>query len=145
MRHIVLALMIVLLPLRGWAGDAMATQTATQMATQLTGVAVAMESGAAHALIIRSTGSFNHHVQGSEPAQVIPDCHGQMTSHTDAHDKATNDHSGTCQACQACHTVALSPSPVVLANVFVSPPMHPPLGATFTSAATTLSQKPPIS
>jgi hypothetical protein len=140
MRHLVLALMILLLPLRGWAGDAMATQMAS--------AAVAIESGAARTHEIEATATFDHQHPGFESAQAIPDCHGQMASHSDAHDNAANDHAGTCQACQACqacHTFALSPSPVVVTNVFASPPLPPTPGAAFTSAAAALTQKPPIS
>ena len=137
MRHVVLALMIVLLPLRSWAGDAMATQMA--------GEAIAIESGSANAHKIKAKATFAHKNQGAESAQAIPDCHGQMARQSNIDDPASSDHSGTCQACQACHTVALSPSPVVLAKVFTSPQLRPTPGTTFTSAATALSQKPPIS
>jgi hypothetical protein len=118
---------------------------ATQMATQMASAALAIESGASRTHEIKAQATFDHQHQGLESAQVIPDCHGQIASHSDADDNAANDHAGTCQACQACHTVALSPSPVVLTNVFASPPLHPTLGAAFTSAATALTQKPPIS
>ena len=44
MRYLMLVLMILLLPLRGWAGDAMATNMA---AGQLSSVQVAQKRGAA--------------------------------------------------------------------------------------------------
>ena len=155
MRHLVLALLIVLLPLRGWAGDAMATQMA--------GAAIATESGAASAHEIKATASLDHSKEVFEEVRAIPDCHEQMSHHTDADkgadkradkgaDKsASSEHCGTyqvsqvCQACQACHTVALSSSPLLVAVSFTSPQLRPAHAAAFTSAAAALGQKPPIS
>ena len=126
MRHLVLALMIVLLPLRGWAGDVMAVEMAS------TAIAASASAAGTHEIT----------------AQAMPDCHDQAASHSEA-DKAVNsDHCGTCQACQACqacHTVAVSPSPLEVAVSFASPQLHTTHAAAFTSAAAALGQKPPIS
>ena len=126
MRHLVLALMIVLLPLRGWAGDAMATQMAS------------------HAIAIESA-SFDHQNQALDTPQAIHDCHEQAAGGLEADHTANNDHCGTCQACQACHTVALSPSALKITTSFTSPHLRPVKVAAFTSAAAALGQKPPIS
>lgn len=137
MRHVILALMIVLLPLRGWAGDAMATQMASH--------AIAIESvaGGAHQMV--ATASFDHHNLALEKSQAIHDCQDQAADGRGTDQTANTDHCGTCQACQACHTVALSPSPLEVAASFASPQLRPLHAAAFTSAAGALGQKPPIS
>ena len=145
MRHLVLALMIVLLPLRGWAGDAMATQMASN--------AIAMESGAARAHEMVAGATFysqKEHVEASHAVpHAVPDCHelpaAQPTGQGEAETVAASDHCGTCQACQACHTVALSPAALAVTASLTSPQLRPTRTAAFTSAAAALGQKPPIS
>jgi hypothetical protein len=137
MRHLVLALMIVVLPLRGWAGDVMATQMAS--------APIATISGAAGAHEITAAASFDHENQAVESPHAMPDCHEQMAGHAEADNAASTDHCGTCQACQACHSVALSPSPLAITGSFTSPQLRPTRAAAFTSAASALGQKPPIS
>ena len=133
MRHLILAFMIVLLPLRGWTGDAMATQMAS--------AAVAIESVAAHAQKISATATIG------PQSQVMPDCHEAVSSQPDTGKTAShetgNDHCGTCLACQACHTVALLPALLEVPAGWVSPQLRPARSA-FTSAAAALGQKPPI-
>jgi len=136
MRYFVLALMIVLLPLRGWAGDTMATQMAS--------AAVAIETGAARTHEMAANASFDHQNQVLQTTQAMPDCHEQVASHQETDKTANNDHCGTCQACQACHTVALSPSPLQVTASFTSPQLRPTNAAAFTSVAAALGQKPPI-
>ena len=142
MRHLVLALMILLLPLRGWMGDAMATSMATDMA-------ITMAAGT------HKTSQSNH-FEGQTPAQAapaadpqaLPDCAGhsasQATPAQASHD-AQGEHGQPCQSCQACHTVALSPSSPDLRGAFTAPPMPRSVAAEFTSAVAALGQKPPIS
>jgi hypothetical protein len=129
--------MIVLLPLRGWAGDAMVTQMAS--------AAIATETGAANAHEISVSASLSHKNQTFAVAQAMPDCHEQVASHQESDQTVSNDHCGTCQACQACHTVALSHSPLQVSASFTSPTLRPTHAAAFTSAASALGQKPPIS
>lgn len=124
MRCLVVVLMILLLPLRGWAGDAMATQ----MATHVTSPAVGIEAGAART-----------HDMGASS-----DCAGHQASKQADSSDAKSANGETCQACQACHTVALSSSTAIDSVLFQAP--SPPLvtAAQFTSADTALGQKPPI-
>ena len=120
MRYLIVALMIFLLPLRGWTGDAMATHMAV--------TAVSSESGANHI--------------HEKSAQT--DCAGHQGG-GQADSSVSNSANGeTCQACQACHTVALSSNIAADSVLFVAP--SPPLVTTaqFTSADTALGQKPPI-
>lgn len=144
MRHLVLALMILLLPLRGWLGDAMATQMAGMSVT-----ANAAETGAAHTHEIEPAGSFDHQKPAFEATPALPDCHQQAAAEsktiTSANSEKGNDTCGTCQFCQACNTLALSPSPTEVVASFASPQLRPTPAAAFTSAASALGQKPPIS
>jgi len=143
MRHLVFALMILLLPLRGWAGDAMATQMAGMSVT-----ANATETGAARANGMQPAASFDHQNQAFEATPALPDCHQraaeQSETITSANSAKGNDTCGTCQACQACHTLALSPSPTEVVTSDSSPQLRPTPAAAFTSAASALGQKPPI-
>ena len=136
MRYLVILLMVVLLPLRGWAGDSMATQMA--------GSQIAIESGASHAHETRAA------VTSNRENKVNPDCHdamyGQSATQETSSPAPNGDHSGncqTCQACQACHTVALLPALLVVAGNVSSPQVRL-TGTAFTSAAAALGQKPPI-
>jgi hypothetical protein len=152
-RHLIFALMIALLPLRGWVGDAMATQMAVHSLLQA-GIesaanpqpheADATETIAAGARTTAAAGSFDHHAaaaQGAMPADCLE--HGGATT-----DLASNDSNSACPDCafcQACHTVALT-----AAEPNLSPMAHPsalpqPAAAQFASAEAALGQKPPIS
>jgi hypothetical protein len=137
MRYLVVALMIVLLPLRGWAADTMATKMASSV--------VAIESESAGANIAKVAAESDHKNQASETPHAAPDCHEQMAGHPDAENAANSDHCGTCQACQACHSVALSASLSDVTTAFTSHHLSVTRAFAFTSAAPALGQKPPIS
>lgn len=137
MRFLVLALMIVLLPLRGWAGDAMAIEMAGQ--------AVAIESAATSVHEMGAKKFFDHQNQTLKVAVTIHDCQEQAAGLSEADQAANDEHCGTCPACQACHTVGLSSSPFQVMASFASPQLRPTRTAAFTSASAALGQKPPIS
>lgn len=124
MRCLVLALMIVLLPLRGWAGDDMATQMATQMAS----TAVSSETAA----------------DRTHEMSAATDCAGHSASKQADSSVSKSANGETCQACQACHTVALSSSTAIDSVLFEAPSLPLVTAAQFTSADTALGQKPPI-
>lgn len=134
MRYLTLVLMIVLLPLRGWAGDAMATQMAS--------AAVATELVAVHAHKMGTSATIK------PQSQFTSDCHEAVSTQPDAGKTAShetgNDHCGACLACQACHTLALLPALLEVLTALISPKLHP-ARTEFTSAAEALGQKPPIS
>ena len=121
MRYLVVALMIFLLPLRGWTGDAMATHMASTSLSSET----------------RSAGTHE--------MSAVTDCAGHKAGAQADLSVSKNADDGTCQACQACLTVALSSSTALDSVLFV-PPL-PPLvtAAQFTSADAAPGQKPPIS
>ena len=141
MRHLVLALMIALLPLRGWAGEVMATQMA---ASAVSIEAVAIETKASDAHETEGKASFIHHKQMVESSDVAPVCHEQLVSHPDTANAANSEHCTTCPACQVCHTVALSPPSLNVTISFASPQLGQSNASIFTSADTALGQKPPI-
>ena len=130
MRFLLLALLIALLPLRGWAGGAPAIE---KIATQAQPTA--------------STGQFDIN---SKPTHS--DCHGhvdvalRMVSAT-AQDPVNQSHcpaQTSCGDCQMCHTLAVVATPVV-PPVMPLPYEQPRAADThFDSALSTLSLKPPI-
>jgi hypothetical protein len=147
MRFLVLALMMLLLPLRGWTGDAMATDMALSMAAQLTHSTAAAAKSDVHPEHPSHEGHSDHpaHEASAEVMASTPDC----LNHADcgqAHD--TGHSAGTCEscsACQACHNVAL-----LLVAVALKPHLNslwtPSLAAdSFASADAAGDQKPPIS
>ena len=143
MRHLLFALMIALLPLRGWVGDVMATEMAVPKAAQLQN---ATEMVATHAQGAGASGHFDH--ASTEPAAAqpvpvpVPDCAGHGAGENSP---MADAHCESCAACQACHTVALSPLTPVTPSV-MAPPALPRSPAThFASATAALGQKPPIS
>lgn len=121
MRYLVIALMIVLLPLRGWAGDSMATQMAS--------TAVNIEAGAAR----------------THEMSAVIDCAGHYAGKQADASESKSANGETCQACQACHTVALSSRTAGDSVMFGTPAPLLIAAAQFTSADLALGQKPPIS
>jgi hypothetical protein len=144
MRHLLLALLIALLPLRGWVGDAMATQMA---AGQLQHPSMQAEIQPAHSHSHEeevATAHTGHHEEAAAQApQTLHDCAEQTADNSGTH--SSDGHCGTCAACQACHTVALSPTAPGLVAVFSAPTLPRPAADQFASADAALGQKPPIS
>lgn len=128
MRLLFVALMIALLPLRGWVGDAMAMTPAS------------------HAM------PASHPGHTPEAHADLADCHGHADmahaehSNPDAHDAhAASSDCGSCSACQICHSVAMTPMlPVFAADVL---PASAPQSAIreLASAERAPGYKPPIS
>jgi len=134
MRHCLLILMIALLPLRAWAGDAMAGE---MLAQQL----IAINSIAAEHATTRGSGSFDHETA----ALAMPDCHGQAASPADAAQAHHTASAGNaCSQCQACSSAALQPSATLLPAV-PGPQALPATGTPqFASALPAAAFKPPI-
>jgi hypothetical protein len=125
-RHIVLALMIALLPLRGWVGDAMAGQMLQQQLAAINSEAEDVDSTSA-------SGSFDASV-----ALHGQDCEGHMG------DMAASD-CVTCPSCQVCHGFVLV-MPLPATSLTVHPQTAPAVrGETFASAEAVQGFKPPIS
>jgi len=134
MRHFVLALMIALLPLRGWVGDAMAMEIA---AGTLTESVSALESDEHHARPARVDAAL-------DAANAIhADCPGHAPA-PDGTPYASSD-CKTCADCQICHSVALTPSLPQLASAAVSAVQPLAAAPLFASAERAPGFKPPIS
>ena len=142
--------MIALLPLRGWMGDVMAVEMASENMNATNLVAI-------YVYPTRATGQFD----GNKAAPAHLECPehaamalGPATESIDtvapadvatASDDTANGHCNTCGVCQICHTVALANDVASNAPDFTPHPL-PSMGSThFASALTALGQKPPIS
>ena len=140
MRHLLLILMIALLPLRGWAGDAMATGMAAGQVQQMQQRQHATEIIATYAHPESVTAHFYHGPAAPDTGLTGADCAGHGGEDVDA------SHCDTCSACQACHTVALSHSAAIaLSTVFQAFSLPHSAADQFASADAALRQKPPIS
>lgn len=139
MRHLILILMIALLPLRGWAGDVMATGMAAEKVQQMQQERSATESIATQAHPAIDTAGFDHASAVHVATPAVADCAGHGAEVADA------SHCDTCSACQACHTVAIADSAPAVPPTFQA--FAPPQAAAyqFASADAALRQKPPIS
>lgn len=126
MRHLLFALLIALLPLRGWVGDAMATQMATgQVQHQHAKAAEPAHAG--------------HHAQAST---ALHDCANPAD---DGSTDVAGGHCESCAACQACHTVGLSLAVPGAMPALGAPGLASPAADLFASADAALRKKPPIS
>lgn len=151
MRIFLFALMIALLPLRGFAGDVMATEMAIQLAAQHSQQnevrdhhADATKNVAAHADNLGTSGHFDSHHE-TAAAQEAATTANACAGHVAAEQCHSSDNHGSCQACQACHTVALSLALNPVQPVFPSSTLPHLAAAQFASAEAALGQKPPIS
>jgi len=137
MRVLVLALAILLLPLRGWMGDAMAVGIAQQQ--------VAAQAPDAHAGHVGHVGHAGHSVD--DPAAMVQGQGASGTAH--AHGVAASpapcDGQATCSSCQLCHSVAVTVWPAVpmLGNATFAAPTFEAIA--FASAEPAPGLKPPIS
>ena len=153
MRRLFLFLMIVLLPLRGWVGDAMAMEMAAQTINATPLVANYVYPTRASGLFdSKNSALTDAECPGHAPiaSGVAPDLSDAVSpadvAHTDtpAND-ATRGHCNTCGVCQICHTVALAQA-VAMYRPDFTPHALPSIGSVrFSSAFAALSQKPPIS
>lgn len=141
MRALFLVLLIALLPLRGWAGDAMAVDMLAQPAVAIENVAVdAVSTGHKHPM--HAENAMTSHAQCMEHA---PDA--MATGHTgDAHGAPQQPHHNNhCTTCQVCSVipVALQAAVPLLPVTLHSVPHY--AGAAFASAEPARGFKPPIS
>lgn len=143
MRRFFFVLMIALLLLRGWMGEAMATGMAL---APLQPLPSATHTVPAHAHAPDAQMHAGHDTAEPEllyEAQVVHDCAGDTANDDPSH--AGPAHCDTCAACQACHTVALAPFAASAHPVFSARALPRAKAAFFASADTSSGQKPPIS
>ena len=135
MRRWFFVLLVVLLPLRGWVGDAMAMQ---------------MAMPGQHA---PATGALQHVDGNADPAKAhgsapalagADDCGGHTKVQGTSDDAMDAAHCEACAMCQTCHTVAVLLLPELLVAAQDSPLSLPTAVQVFASADRALFQKPPI-
>ena len=142
MRLLLVALMIALLPVRAWLGDAMAMQMVAGPSATLQ----MAESSASHAKA-GATFSLN--------SETVPlPCHDAAsaeghwsdfpTSPTST-DPATHSDCAQCSTCQVCHSVALSPVITLLPMLAMPTQVVHSGHALFASVPRAPYLKPPIS
>ena len=145
MRFLLIALMIILLPVRGWMGDVMAMEMAV-------GSVTAINKGAAHAYSTGSTGQLginlaDSHVQCPDHAGMLMDMGADVNDGANAapsEDSAALDPCSHCSACQICHSIALMVATPLLAALAQPHQLRPASGLQFASATTAPHLKPPI-
>lgn len=145
MRPLFFALMIALLLVRGWVGDAMANSMAlaplqpSQLASELRQLAAKTAATAA----VHTADEAAHPTAHAAANKAATDCAGHPASDDDS--PAASTHCQTCDACQACHSVALTP-PAAHPGAAFNPRAQPSApAARFASADPASGQKPPIS
>lgn len=154
MRCLLLALMVFLLPLRGWAGEVMAIGMAADAGVLISHQQNTTKIAAHGAHSAGAKGLFDH----SESARATSHdgaaherhhaAQGVLTAHGQDGHNAEDTDCGTgpsCQSCMACHALGLPSSMKAVVAIFTA--AAPPLSeaAQFTSAQAVLGQKPPIS
>jgi hypothetical protein len=140
MRRLILAVMIVMLPLRGWIGDAMAMEAAA-------GTQVAIHSIAENDQpMLGSTGSYgNSSLLGLSGVPAHCPDHASFLDDSSDTEGEPSAHGQACTVCQVCHTVAMSAEALPFATLSLPliAPQAPVLR--FTSALPAPGLKPPIS
>jgi hypothetical protein len=143
MRRWLLILMVLLLPLRAWVGEAMAAQ----MVQQQTAAGTPATDRHAHADAHESAAAMVHGHEHAEGA--VHEC-----DHGPAHEAAAGDaeqpttgHGDcpTCASCQICSTVALSAAAWPHGPDRFSHPRPQAVQPSYSSVAPTLAFKPPRS
>lgn len=129
MRVLVLALAILLLPLRGWLGDAMALAPVQPAAAAHAGHT--MQAGDDHSMHDMAGAPGMTHVHDVDVAPPEP--------------RTAADCQSTCTSCQLCHSVALTvwPALLLLGEAPREAPAFEPVS--FASAEPARGLKPPIS
>ena len=140
MRVLFAILLIALLPLRGWATDAMAVNMLghAQNATKTIAIHAMFMGSDSHKHVknaMTAHAGCQEHAQDGNASDPTPNLHG-ATGHTQH---------GSCTACQTCSAtpVALQPGVPPLPLTLHSVPRY--AGAAFASAEPARGFKPPIS
>jgi hypothetical protein len=149
MRMLLFILMLTLLPLRGWMGDAMATGMAVaelQASVSAKNVDGAMHSVAGSAINVGTESTFHSKNTLSPPDAPIAaasDCAGHMGAEDSA--AADMDHCTPCSACGACHSASMSAIALPWGASLHGAVLTARPDDAFFSADAASGQKPPIS
>lgn len=133
MRRVLYVVLILLLPLRAWVGDAMATQMAVP-------APVSLETSAGPSYHGDQAASPAHgHLQSAAVQSTAGDCAGHAQA-----DQGDMAHCATCAMCQTCHTLAvLHPDAVPDAGLAIAALPQRAVHR-FTSADRAPALKPPV-
>lgn len=132
MRRLLLALLIALLPLRGWVADAMALPAPTASAL----VSIAED----HHLTL---GKGHFEPETAAVAVFHAGCHDQTLAA--AADDADAGTAAGCSTCTLCHSAVIAPLLAPRLPIGQLPAARPAPAARFASAAPAPGFKPPIS
>ena len=140
MRRVFFILMIALLPLRGWMGEAMATEMATMhfVAAQAINTPAIAKFGTQNGI-----NSLPNHLEASADVAMPADCEMHAKSKTTS-GSDTPSSKRLCSHCQACHAVGLANTIQIISPHSLHNPAPAAHVSLFASVALALSQKPPI-
>lgn len=140
MRLLLLALMIVLLPLRGWVGDVMAMELPAGFLFATNNIAATADNA----------GTSGHIHVNSEASRT--QCHGHngaaadvSADNAESHNNPGPGQSSHCSACQICHAVAVTAAINLAVHTSLPHFLWPAGGLQFASAIPAPHLKPPIS
>ncbi|HMS27852.1 MAG TPA: hypothetical protein PKC80_10840 [Burkholderiaceae bacterium] len=136
MRRVVFIMMIALIPFRGWLGEAMATQMASELVHQ-TQTQITINNIAPQAINTPHTAENHHNMVASKPACAMHHASADTDSQTPAK-------KATCDNCQACHANGLVAHMPRIAHIATQhgAPVSPHI--IYASATPTRAQKPPL-
>lgn len=143
MRYLIVTLMMALLPVRAWLGDAMALSMAV-------GDANAMKIVAASAEPARAGSTFS--LKKALTPQPCHEAHGEahtaishLAETTPSADHTAHSDCNQCSTCQICHSVVLSPPAQALPLLALPTQLAHSNHALFASVPRAPHLKPPIS
>lgn len=140
MRLLLLALMIALLPLRGWVGDTMAMEMALRHSFATKNVAGDTDTTRAKGHL--DVNSEVPHTQCLDHVSAAADV---SVSASESQDHAAHVQCTSCSDCQICHTVALTAATAAIADASLPHLLWSAGGMQFASAVPAPRLKPPIS
>ena len=141
MRHLLVALMIALLPVRGWMGNAMAIDMAAGMAMQQHVMAQTSNGGATPV----SGSSAASMTTAAMPEDCPMGAQNQDGKSVEGEQAGETAASCNCNSCELCLALATYTFPTMATATF-TPHAEPPSHRTrFSSAERVFSLKPPIS
>jgi hypothetical protein len=138
MRRCLVIFMLLLLPIRGWVGDAMAySMLPTGQSPAHTAAQNATHSGAAYAHIQRAGIDIDH--QNPLPTTAAHPCHTDLAAADDSDSTPSQ-----CNSCQVCHLSAATPLQLPSGTLHTSAALPAQRAAPWTSADPRLLAKTPV-
>ena len=137
MRHLLIALMIALLPLRGWIGDAMAVDMAMQQ------VVMTQSSAGIKTLVSSEDAAFA--TMAAMPEDCPMSARNQAENFVEGEPAGETAASCNCNSCELCLALASLTFPTMATVAFTPHAESPSHGTRFSSAERVFSLKPPIS